>query len=60
MSALGVLFDAVVADLAADTSTSVVFGTRERARQTNQGAGTANRVVFESLQTEAIANLRPK
>ena len=59
MSELGTLFDAVVADLAADTSTSVVFGTRERARQINQGAGTANRVVFEPLQTEAIANLRP-
>lgn len=63
MSALGDLFDAVVADFQADSglysTTSVVFGTRERARQTNRGTGSANRVVFEPLQGEAIANLRP-
>lgn len=62
-SGLGALYDAVKADFAASddaySTTSVVFGTREVARQINQGTGLANRVVFEPLQSPVVAKLAP-
>ena len=50
MSALGDLFDKVAAEFAADQSTTtLVFGFREKAKQLNQGIGRANRIVFEPM-----------
>jgi len=50
MSALGDLYDAIVAEFAADAqSTAIAFGTRQIARQINQGAPIANRVVVSPI-----------
>lgn len=62
MSALGSLFDALVTALAGESetsTTSVVFGTRERARQINQGTRVANRVVVEPIDNVKIGDLLP-
>jgi len=50
VSALRDLYDQIVALFAADQeTTSVVFGYRQAAQQTNQGGGRANRVVIEPM-----------
>lgn len=62
MSSLGTLYDTVAAALAATSETStteVVFGTRERGRQINQGVLVANRVVFVPLDTAKVGDLAP-
>lgn len=61
MSALGDLYDAIVAEFAADQqSTSIVFGAREVARQINQGLPVANRIVVEPLSgTDTIGPILP-
>jgi hypothetical protein len=37
----------------------VAFGSREKARQINQGGGTANRVVIEPLEGDVVGELLP-
>lgn len=62
MSSLGTLFDLVAAALAGESetsTTSVVFGSREKARQVNHGARVANRVVIEPLQGAKIGDIKP-
>jgi len=61
MSALGDLFDAIVAEFVEDQqSTSIVFGAREVARQLNQGLPVANRIVVEPLSgTDTIGPILP-
>jgi hypothetical protein len=62
VSSLGDLFDAVSVALAGESetsTTSVVWGTRAKARQVNQGTRVANRVVFEPLDTPKIGDLEP-
>lgn len=54
------LYQALVTEFAtASATTQVVFGNREKYKQINQGTGTANRVVIEPTQGDAVGDFLP-
>lgn len=60
VSSLGVVYESIVAEFAADGAGTVVkFGKREEAKNINQGTGRANRVVVEPRSGSTAGTFGP-